>query len=75
MPFAVKHKGSKYQVFNTQTDRAMAKPTTKAKADRQATILKQIEHHWSDNGDGTYSREINGKQVTLNLTQGGNSGS
>jgi len=70
MPFAVKHKGSKYQVFNTETDRAMAKPTTKARADRQAVILKQIERKWSDNGDGTYSREINGRQVTLNLKGG-----
>lgn len=67
MPYAIRRKGSKYQVVNTDTGKVHS-TTTKAKADKQLHLLKGIERDWSPTGDGAYTRKINGKQVKMRIT-------
>ncbi len=74
MPYAIKRKGSKYQVVNTDTGEVKS-TTTKAKAEKQLRLLKGIEKGWEPTGESdTYTRRINGKNVRLHVTGGTPSG-
>lgn len=66
MPYAVRRKGSKYQVVNTSTGQVHS-TTTKQKAEKQLRLLKGVEKDWTPTGDGSYTRKINGKQVKLRI--------
>lgn len=66
MPYAIKRKGSKYQVVSTDTGKVHS-TTTKIKAEKQLRLLKGIEKDWQANGDGSYSRTVNGRKVRLNI--------
>lgn len=66
MPYAIRRKGSKYQVVNTDTGKVHS-TTTKAKAEKQLRLLKGIEHDWTPTSDGSYTRKINGRKVKLNI--------
>lgn len=66
MPYAVKRKGSRYQVVNTETGKVHS-TTTRVKAERQLHLLRGIERDWQANGDGTYSRTVNGRKVNLKI--------
>ena len=66
MPYAVRRKGSKYQVVNTDTGKVHS-TTTKAKAERQLHLLKDIERDWQPTGDGAYTRTVNGRKVKLRI--------
>lgn len=66
MPYAVRRKGSKYQVVNTDTGKVHS-TTTKAKADKQLRLLKGIERDWQPTDDGAYTRKVNGRAVKLRI--------
>lgn len=66
MPYAIKRKGSRYQVVNTETGHVYS-TTTRAKAERQLHLLKGVERDWQPNQDGTYSRTVNGRKVNLRI--------
>jgi hypothetical protein len=66
MPYAIKRKGSKYQVVNTETGKVHS-TTTKAKAEKQLHLLRGIEHDWQPTEDGAYTRTINGRKVKLRI--------
>ena len=74
MPYAMRRKGSKYQVYNKDTGEVKAESTSKAKAERQLRLLRGIEHGWTPTGDDTYTRKVNGRKVTLHVTGGKKSG-
>lgn len=44
MPYAIRKRGSRYEVVNTATGRVHAKHTSKKKAEAQVRLLRGIEH-------------------------------
>lgn len=44
MPYAIRKRGSSYEVVNTETGRVHAKHTTKKKAEAQVRLLRGVEH-------------------------------
>jgi len=66
MPYAVKRKGSRYQVVNTETGKIHS-TTTKEKAEKQVKLLRGIERDWQPTSDGAYTRTINGRQVKMRV--------
>lgn len=45
MPYAIRKKGSKYQVVTKTTGKSHG-ATTKAKAQKQENLLRAVEHGW-----------------------------
>ena len=71
MPYAIRRKGTRYQVVNSETGEVKAESTSRAKAERQIRLLRGIEHGWTPTGDGeTFTRNINGRKTTLRVTGG-----
>lgn len=66
MPYAIRRKGSKYQVVNTDTGQVHS-TTTKAKAEKQLRLLRGVERDWTPSEDGGYSRTINGRRVHMRI--------
>lgn len=50
MPYGTRERKGKVQVVNTRTGHVKAKGTTKAKAQRQVNLLRDIEHGWEPTG-------------------------
>jgi hypothetical protein len=66
MPYEICRKGNRYQVVNTDTGKVHS-TTTHAKAEKQLKLLKSIEKDWTPAGDGTFTRNINGKPATIHI--------
>jgi hypothetical protein len=75
MPFVIQSKGNKYQVVDTSSGEVKAASGSKVKAERQLKILRSLEKGWRNEGDGTFTRTVNGKKVTLRVTGGSKNGS
>lgn len=69
MPYELRRKGNRYQVVNKSTGHVFS-TTSKAKAERQLRLLRSIEHGWDDEGDGTFTRRVNGRQQRMRVTGG-----
>lgn len=71
MPYALRKKGARYEVINTDTGEVKSRHTSKAKAEKQMKLLKGIEHDWTPTGEpDTFTRKMNGRHVKLHLTGG-----
>lgn len=66
MPYAVRRKGNRYQVVNTDTGKVHS-TTTKDKAEAQLRLLKAIEKNYTKTGDSEYTRTVNGKQQHIRI--------
>lgn len=66
MPYAVRRKGNRYQVVNTETG-SVHSTTTKAKADQQLKLLQSIEKGYTKTGDNEFTRTANGKSATIRI--------
>lgn len=66
MPYAIRRKGSRYQVVNTDTGKVHS-TTTHEKAKRQLRLLQGIERDWQPTEDGAYTRTINGRKVKMRI--------
>jgi hypothetical protein len=70
MPYAVRRKGNRYEVVNTDTGKSHGL-TTKAKAERQKRLLEGIEHGgWRPSSDGKYTRTVQGRKQHLTIVGG-----
>ncbi len=68
MPYKVERHGRQYAVVNTKTGEIKAKSTSKEKAERQARLLRGIEHGWKPTGEkDTYTRTVNGRKTTVRI--------
>lgn len=71
MPYAIRRRGTKYQVVNTETGDVKAESTSKAKAERQLKLLRGVEHGWTPTGEADkYTRKVNGRTVSLHIVGG-----
>lgn len=55
MPYAVKRKGNRYQVVDTDTGKVHS-TTTREKADKQLRLLQAIEKDYTKTGEGEFTR-------------------
>ncbi len=66
MPYVVRRQGNRYQVVNTETGKVHS-TTTKAKAEKQVRLLRGVEKGWTPAGEGTYTKQVNGRNVNLRI--------
>lgn len=66
MPYAVRRKGNRYQVVNTDTGKVHS-TTTKEKADKQLRLLQSIDKNFTETGDGEFTRTVNGRRQTVRI--------
>jgi hypothetical protein len=66
MPYELRRKGNRWQVVNSDTGKVHS-TTTKTKAQHQLRLLRQVEKGWTDEGDGSFTRTVNGKPQTLKI--------
>uniref|UniRef100_A0A6H2A0B9 Uncharacterized protein n=1 Tax=viral metagenome TaxID=1070528 RepID=A0A6H2A0B9_9ZZZZ len=56
MPYAIRKSGNNFKVINEDTGQVKGTHTTKEKAQRQANLLRGVEHGWTPTGKPARSK-------------------
>lgn len=56
MPYAIKKRGKKWAVVNTETGKVKGRHDSRAAAQRQVNLLRGVEHNWKPTGKPARSK-------------------